>query len=100
MLVLFTTAALLAVGIFGTLQIKVHFDPIKLMPKSSYLRRFADQMDQEFPTVGFSAEVYTGSMGYNLSTFESVNSVADGMMELAESGEYLTGKFGNRDSVS
>ena len=43
MLVLFTTAALLAVGVWGTLQIKVHFDPIKLMPKSSYLRQFADQ---------------------------------------------------------
>lgn len=90
MLVLFVTAALLSVGVWGTMQIKVHFDPIKLMPKSSYLRRFADQADREFPTVGFSAEVYAGGIGYSLGAFESVNSVADGMRGLAEAGEYLT----------
>ena len=91
MLVLFVTAALLAVGVWGTLHIKVHFDPIKLMPKTSYLRQFADQFQREFPTVGFEAEVYAGSMGYSLGAFEGVNSVADGMMALAETGEYLAG---------
>ena len=91
LLVLFTTAALLAVGIFGTLHIRVHFDPINLMPKSSYLRRYADHLNVEFPLVGFEAEVYSGGLGYDLAAFEGVNSVADGMRALAEEGEYVTG---------
>ena len=70
---------------------RVHFDPIQLMPTTTYLRQFVDQADREFPEIGYSASVYTGRLGYSVGEFESVNSVADGMRDLAEAGTYLTG---------
>ena len=54
------TAAIFAVGMYGTLQIKVNFDPVAVLPPESQLKLFVDEMTVRYPTNGYGAFVYTG----------------------------------------
>ena len=61
-IVMLITAAIFAVGMYGTLQIKVDFDPVAVLPPRSQLKLFVDEMNVRYPTNGFGAFVYTGKM--------------------------------------
>ena len=59
-IVMLITAAIFAVGMYGTLQIKVDFDPVAVLPPRSQLKLFVDEMNVRYPTNGFGAFIYTG----------------------------------------
>ena len=62
-IVMLITAAIFAVGMYGTLQIKVDFDPVAVLPPRSQLKLFVDEMNVRYPTNGFGAFIYTGERG-------------------------------------
>ena len=50
-IVLFITLAFAAVGTWGTLSIRQHFDPVLLLPADSYLRQWITIKEKHFPQV-------------------------------------------------
>ena len=54
------TAAIFAIGMYGTLQLKVDFDPVAVLTPGSELKLFIDEMTVRYPTNGYGAFVYTG----------------------------------------
>ena len=72
-IVMLITAAIFAVGMYGTLQIKVDFDPVAVLPPRSQLKLFVDEMNVRYPTNGFGAFVYTGKILVFIPYTESNN---------------------------
>ena len=52
--VLTLTLTFVAIGTWGTVLIRQHFDPILLLPGESYLRQWINVHDKHFPKVQFS----------------------------------------------
>ena len=67
------TAAIFAAGMYGTLQIKVDFEPVAVLPPKSQLKLFVDEMTVRYPTNGFGAFVYTGMKDMTLVTVPGFN---------------------------
>ena len=64
-IVICLSSGLLAVGVYGLIQIKYNFDPLVLVPSDSYFSRFLEVNDQFFsPLRGYKANIY----------FEKINS--------------------------
>jgi Niemann-Pick C1 protein len=80
--VLAVTAVFLAIGVWGTAVIRQEFDPILLLPPSSYLRQFADRYAVEFPSNGWAADVYTGRLNHtNLAAMEAITAGLQGLVD-------------------
>ena len=73
--VILATLGLLSAGIYGTCNIKVEFDPFKMLSQDSYLKQFLDFYKEEFPRSGWPANVYTGELRFVVEDFEAVDKV-------------------------
>lgn len=85
------TLGFLGVGIWGTTLIRQEFDPILLLPASSYMRQWINKNDQHFPSTGWGAEVYTGALP--LEDLEKIDEIFEGLKEMGNKGEYIKGRF-------
>lgn len=89
-IVMLITAAIFAVGMYGTLQIKVDFDPVAVLPPRSQLKLFVDEMNVRYPTNGFGAFVYTGELPFTLENFEKVDKMVSQLHEMALTEEIIS----------
>jgi hypothetical protein len=93
LLVLGVTAGLLTVGIKGMLFIAVEFDPVLLLPGSSYLRKFINTAEEHFPKSGETATIYTGRVDYTISDFTKIDRIVSRLDRSFEEDGFLTGTF-------
>ncbi len=89
--VLFVTAACLGVGVWGTLQIRVEFDPILLLPADSYLRQWITINNDHFPRNGWKATVFSGPLDYDVAEFEKMDHMIARLDKTVEEEWFLTG---------
>ena len=85
--VLAATSAFLAIGVWGTAVIRQEFDPILLLPPSSYLRQFADRYSLEFPSNGWAADVYTGRLDH--TDLAAMEELTTGLQRLVANKTHL-----------
>ena len=76
------TAAMFGIGIWGTYEIKVEYNPITLIPKASYLRSWLDQKNVDFPSDGWGVIIYTQEISYTMQDFEKIDFIASGLDNL------------------
>jgi hypothetical protein len=79
--------AFLAIGIWGTLSIRQKFDPILLLPSDSYLREFVQKHDADYPTNGWSAEVYMSEI--DGSSMAGMDRLTTGLQALVDNRTHL-----------
>ena len=90
-LVLLMTLGFLGVGIWGTTLIRQEFDPVLLLPASSYMRQWINKNDQHFPSTGWGAEIYTGALP--LKDLEKIDEIFEELKEMSRKGEYIKGTY-------
>ena len=66
------TVAMLAVGIWGVLEIRVGYAGVSLVPKDSYFRAWVDQNELDFPSDGYGINFYTQELSYTMEDFEKI----------------------------
>ncbi len=87
------TLALFGVGVWGTYLMQVEFDPIKLLPSDSYLRRFYDLKDLHYPTDGWTARLLMGELpSDDAEQIERLNFLVEGLEQMADEGVHLVGE--------
>ncbi len=84
------TAAIFAGGLYGTLQIKIDFDPVAVLPPRSNLKLFIDESNDQYPTNGYGAFVYTGAFNYTLPHFESIEKMVTTLDNMAHEKEIIS----------
>nr|XP_053626204.1 patched domain-containing protein 3-like [Cherax quadricarinatus] len=57
-LVVLAATALVAAGVWGSLYLKAKFNPLLFLPPSSYLYRWFDAMNRQFPEMGERGSIY------------------------------------------
>jgi len=73
--VIIITVAALVGGILGSMNIQQTFKPWLLLPPDSYMRKWLDIHDTNFPDNGFGVNIYTGGIDSNsLSGLEELSS--------------------------
>ena len=65
------------------------FDPLRLMPAESYLKKWLDIHHREWPRNGFIAEVFTGPFDH--TQLEHMEKLVVGMEKLEEQDINLKG---------
>ena len=76
------TAAMFGVGIWGTYEIQVEYNPITLVPEGSYFRAWLDQKDVNFPSDGWGVIIYTQEISYTMQDFEKIDMIVSGLDNL------------------
>jgi len=72
--VLLLTAGALTGGIIGSINIEQTFKPWLLLPPDSYMRKWLDIHDMNFPDNGFGTNIYTGAIdSQSLSSLEELS---------------------------
>ena len=66
------TVAILSLGIYGTINIETHTEEVKNLPSDSYLRRWFNNLDSDFPELGQKAKLFTGEL-HTRSDFEKLD---------------------------
>ncbi|XP_062571454.1 protein patched homolog 1-like isoform X2 [Saccostrea cucullata] len=66
-LVVFVTASLLGVNIYGFYNLKQDFDLVMYIPSDSYAHKFAKAQEKYFPDRGVDVNVYCGDIHYGSS---------------------------------
>ena len=61
-IVILVTFAILGVGIYGTKNIQTHTEEVKNLPYDSYLRKWFNNLDSDFPELGQKAKLFTGEL--------------------------------------
>ena len=87
--VLGVTAALLAVGVWGTVLIQQRFDPKLLLPGDSYLRHWLDVHDTMYPRNGHTCDIYTGEL--NSTQLPQLEALTQKLYALEAEGGVLRG---------
>ena len=93
-IVIFTTLGFLAVGVWGSLQMRQKFDPVLLLPSDSYLRQWKTQHDQFYYGSGwtiYSGEIY--SAGFDETDLYKFEHLSIGLQDIVDSGVALAGKY-------
>eukprot|EP00088_Acartia_fossae_P041082 TRINITY_DN4294_c0_g1_i7.p1 TRINITY_DN4294_c0_g1~~TRINITY_DN4294_c0_g1_i7.p1 ORF type:complete len:1080 (-),score=273.26 TRINITY_DN4294_c0_g1_i7:86-3325(-) len=85
--VIVTTLTLLGFGVWGATEIEQKFDPILLLPKGSYLRKWTEVNSEMYPTNGWSSVVYTGKMNY--SNLPYMDKLMDDLQDVVNQKTYL-----------
>ena len=114
------TLGLLSVGIYGVSQIKVTFDPFKLLDQSGYLSKFFEVYHEgkcrynlslkdsllfelvcpeefhiflipDFPGNGWPANIFTGEIRYTLEDFTAVDHIVTKMEVARWNKTYISG---------
>ena len=70
--ILMLTAALMALGVWGVLEIRVGYAGVKMVPKDSYFRAWVDRNDLDFPSDGYGINFYTQELSYTMEDFEKI----------------------------
>ena len=83
-LIILFAAAMFGIGIWGTYEIKVEYDPITLIPEGSYLRSWLDQKEVNFPSDGWGVFIYTQDISYTMQDFEKIDMIATGLDNLTK----------------
>ena len=86
-IVLFTIA-ILSLGIFGTINIKTHTEEVKNLPSDSYLRKWFDNLDSDFPELGQKAKLFTGEL-QTRNDFEKLDLLIHDLEKLKEKKEII-----------
>ena len=73
--------------------LQVEFDPILLLPTDSYLRRFYDLREVDFPIEGWAAKVLMGEMGHGREEIEGLDYLVTKMDELAKEEEVRVDRY-------
>ena len=60
--ILLVTFAILGLGIYGTMNIETHTEEVKNLPSDSYLRKWFNNLDSDFPELGQKAKLFTGEL--------------------------------------
>ena len=81
-LIVLATAAMFGIGIWGTYEMKVEYNPITLIPDGSYFKEWLDQRDVDFPSDGWGVIVYTQGISYTMEDFEKIDMIATGLDNL------------------
>jgi predicted RND superfamily exporter protein len=63
-LTLIVTLGLFCVGAWGWSLMRMHFDPVLLLPGDSYLRRWVDIHTDFYPDNGWTADVYSETLNH------------------------------------
>ena len=70
--ILILTTALLALGVWGVLEIRVGYAGVNLVPKDSYFRAWIDRNELDFPSDGYGINFYTQELSYSIQDFEKI----------------------------
>ena len=87
--IILITASMCAMGIWGTYNLQVNYDPITLLPKDSYLRLWLDQNEVDFPTDGWGVNFYTQDIAYTLDDFEKIDKIVNNLDNLTRTQGHL-----------
>ena len=60
--ILAITLAILVMGVCGAIQIKNKSDEVKHLPTDSYLRKWFDNLKEDYPNLGYNVKLFTGSI--------------------------------------
>ncbi|KAF2904389.1 hypothetical protein ILUMI_01779 [Ignelater luminosus] len=63
-IVLLITVISLGFSIESTLKLEQRFDPMWFIPKNTYLAKYVEKRIELYPTMGFEAGLYLGSLNY------------------------------------
>ena len=84
------TLGMLGIGIWGTYLMRREFDPVKLMPADSYLRRWLDLHNSQWPKNGYSTQIFTGPIDY--TQLQSMERLVMGLELLKRQKKYINGE--------
>lgn len=82
-----STALLLGFSIWGSTLIRIHFNPMLLMPSDSYLRRWVDMIAIDYPHDGWPACVFTGPLDH--TQLQSMEKLTYNFIGLQQTGKYI-----------
>jgi len=57
-IILLVTLGMFSVGLYGTLNMVIEFDPTKLLPEKTYLSDWITVHNREYPKNGWEAYIY------------------------------------------
>ena len=90
LLVIVVTFATVGVSIWGSYLMRREFDPVKLMPADSYLRRWLDLHNSQWPKNGYSTQIFTGPIDY--TQLQSMERLVMGLELLKRQKKYINGE--------
>jgi Niemann-Pick C1 protein len=88
--ILLITAGIFGMGMYGTLKIKIDFDPVLVLPPRSNLKLFIDESEDHYPTNGYGASVYTGGLPYTAENFEKLDAMVAKLDGMAHEGDIIS----------
>ena len=89
-LIIILATAMFGVGIWGAHKIKVEYNPITLIPESSYFRAFLEQKNTDFPSDGWGVTIYTQEILYTLEDFKKIDMIVKELDDLTrEHNEWI-----------
>ncbi|KAK4886579.1 hypothetical protein RN001_002850 [Aquatica leii] len=83
--VVLITIICLGFSIESTLRLEQRFDPEWFIPRSTHLYKYIHKRNEHYPTAGFEAGVYLGSLNYT----SEINNIKNIVTELEESPEIV-----------
>ena len=89
-LVILLTLGLLGFGIWGSILMRMKFDPVLLMPSDSYLRKWVETHNVDFPKNGWEANIYTGHIDH--TQMQHMEQLVNNLEHLRIQGQSLKGK--------
>ena len=85
--VILLTIGMLAVGIWGTYNIRVSFDIKTFLHRGSYFKKWIEQNNLDFPTDGFGVNFFTQQLPYNMDNFEKIDQMVNQLDDLTRTHE-------------
>ena len=82
------TVAILSLGIYGTYNIETHTEEVKNLPSDSYLRRWFNNLDSDFPELGQKAKLFTGEL-QTRSDFEKLDELIQNLEKLKQKNNII-----------
>ena len=80
-LIVLVTLGILSVGIYGTMNIETHTEEVKNLPYDSYLRKWFNNLDADFPELGQKAKLFTGELS-SLGALQKLDLLINELEEL------------------
>ena len=81
----------LGFGIYGWISIEQVFHVLKMLPSDSYLTKYRNIYEKEYPHDGWVIDVYSGEIKAN--QLENINQLVDGLNELQIETTFIKGKL-------
>ena len=84
MVIIFSTVAMLSIGIFGIYNLKILFDGKTFLHYESYFIKWMDQNEIDFPEDGFGIHFFTQELPYNQANFEEIDTLVNKLDDLTK----------------